>query len=68
MLPLAKQTLMDAENCKSQIRDLQEIVTGTLNIGATFSFSPILKETIKKFTAEYPGALTVLQVQNHQCS
>ena len=55
MLPLAKQTLMDAENCKSQIRDLQEIVTGTLNIGATFSFSPILKETIKKFTAEYPG-------------
>lgn len=55
MLPLARQTLMDAENCKTQIRDLHEIVTGTLNIGATFSFSPILKETIKKFLAEYPG-------------
>lgn len=55
MLPLARQTVIDAETCRSQIRDLQAIITGTLNIGATFSFSPLLKETIKNFIAEYPG-------------
>lgn len=55
MLPLARQTVMDAETCKSQIRDLREIISGTLNIGATYSFSPILMETIKDFLAKYPG-------------
>ncbi len=55
MLPLAKQTVADAENCKTQIRDLQQIVCGTLNVGATFSFSPILIETVKEFIEKYPG-------------
>lgn len=55
MLPLARQTAIDAETCKSQIKDLQEVITGTLNIGSTYSFSPVLKETIKKFIAKYPG-------------
>lgn len=55
MLPLARQTVIDAETCKSQIRDLQEILTGTLNIGSTFSFGPVLKETIKSFITKYPG-------------
>lgn len=55
MLPLARQTVIDAETCRSQIRDLQEVVSGTLNIGATYSFSPILIETINDFTNRYPG-------------
>lgn len=55
MLPLAIQTIQDAESCKSQIKDLQNVVCGTLNIGATYSFSPILVETIKEFTSQYPG-------------
>ena len=55
MLPLARQTVIDAETCRSQIRDLQEGLTGTLNIGATYSFSPILIETINEFISKYPG-------------
>lgn len=55
MVPLVKQILHDAEVCKSQIMDLQELITGSLNIGATFSFSPLVKETIKDFISRYPG-------------
>lgn len=55
MVPLVKQILHDAEVCKSQIMDLQDLITGTLNIGATFSFSPLVKETIKDFISRYPG-------------
>lgn len=55
MLPLARQTVIDAETCKSQIKDLQEVITGTLNIGSTFSFGPLLKETINTFITRYPG-------------
>lgn len=55
MLPLARQTVIDAETCKSQIKDLQEVLTGTLNIGSTFSFGPLLKETVKTFISRYPG-------------
>ena len=52
MLPLARQTVIDADTCKSQIKDLQEVLTGTLNIGSTFSFGPILKESVKRFINE----------------
>ena len=55
MLPLARQTVIDADTCKSQIKDLQEVLTGTLNIGSTFSFGPILKESVKRIINEYPG-------------
>lgn len=55
MIPLVKQILQDAENCKSQIMDLKEMLSGTLNIGATFSFSPLVKETIRNFIDRFPG-------------
>lgn len=55
MLPLARQTINDAETCRTQIRDLQELLTGTLSIGVTYSFSAILTETVKEFMAQYPG-------------
>lgn len=55
MLPLARQTVIDADTCKSQIRDLQEVISGSLNIGATYSFGPILIETVNNFTSQYPG-------------
>lgn len=55
MLPLAIQTMQDAESCQDQIRDLQRMLTGTLNIGVTYSFGPILAETINTFMHQYPG-------------
>lgn len=64
LLPLARQTLMDASSCKVQIKDLQEMLTGELNIGVTYSFSPILTETVKNFMKEYPGVKLNIQYKN----
>ncbi len=55
LLPLAIQTIQDAEACKAQVNDLKEMLTGELNIGVTYSFSHILTQTIKNFVREYPG-------------
>lgn len=55
LLTLAKRTLDDAESCRNQIRDLQQMLTGTLNVGVTYSFGPILSDTVKIFMKEYPG-------------
>ena len=55
LLPLAIQTIQDAEACKAQVNDLKEMLTGELNIGVTYSFSHILTETVKNFVKEYPG-------------
>ena len=64
LLPLARQTLMDPSSCKEQIKDLQEMLTGELNIGVTYSFSPILTETVKNFMKEYPGVKLNIQYKN----
>lgn len=55
MLPLAQATVHDAESCLTQIKDLNHLVSGSLSIGVTHSFSPILTETVKAFLKLYPG-------------
>lgn len=55
LLPLAMQTIQDAESCKNQISDLKQLLSGEINIGVTYSFSSILSETIRLFMKEYPG-------------
>lgn len=54
MLPFALRTIRDAETCAERIHDLQKLLTGTLNIGVTYSFSPILTETVISFMKMYP--------------
>lgn len=54
LLPHALQTLHEAETCVERIRDLQHLLTGSLNIGVTFTFSPILTETLLSFMKHYP--------------
>lgn len=54
MLPFALRTIHDAETCVDRIHDLQKLLTGTLNIGITYSFSPILTETVISFMKMYP--------------
>ena len=54
MLPFALRTIHDAETCADRIHDLQKLMTGTLNIGITYSFSPILTETVISFMKLYP--------------
>lgn len=55
LFPLAQRTLHEAESCRNQVRDLQQMLTGVLSIGVTYSFSPIFTATVKRFMKEYPG-------------
>lgn len=55
LLPLAQRTLQDARDCINQIKDLQEMVSGELIVGVTYSFCPVLTETVKNFIDAYPG-------------
>lgn len=54
ILANARQALREAEMCAERINDINDLSTGTLNIGVTYSFSPILTETILTFTKRYP--------------
>ena len=55
MLPFALRTLHEAESCADRIHDLQKLLTGTLSIGVTHSFSPILTESVISFMKMYPA-------------
>ena len=54
LLPYALATLRDAELCADRINDLKEVSCGTLNIGVTYSFGPMLTETLVTFMKAYP--------------
>ncbi len=54
LLPYARRTIHDAQVCLDRMTDLKELLTGTLNIGVTYSFSPILTETLISFMKVYP--------------
>lgn len=67
LLPLAKRTLQDARDCANQIRDLQKMVSGELIVGVTYSFCPILTETVKNFIDNYPGVkLRIISRSNEE--
>ncbi|MDE6629291.1 MAG: LysR family transcriptional regulator, partial [Muribaculaceae bacterium] len=55
LLPYARATVNDAERCLQRMADLKELLCGTLNIGVTYSFGPILTETLVDFMKLYPG-------------
>ncbi len=55
LLPRARKTLCEAQACVSRMQDLGNLLTGTLEIGVTYSFSPILTETIIDFMKLHPG-------------
>ena len=55
LLPYAKSTIYNAESCVEHIRDVQNVLTGTLNIGVTYTFSPTLNETLLTFMKQHPG-------------
>lgn len=55
ILPFALRTIHEAGACADRVRDLQKLLTGTLNIGVTHSFSPILTESVISFMKMYPG-------------
>lgn len=55
LLPQARRTIVEAGLCSEKIIELNNLAAGQLNIGVTYSFSPILTETIVSFIKQYPG-------------
>ncbi|MCQ2227666.1 MAG: LysR substrate-binding domain-containing protein [Bacteroidales bacterium] len=54
-LPSAKRTIADADSCIDRIHDIQNLSTGVLNVGCTYTFCPLLKETVLEFIKLYPN-------------
>ncbi len=54
LLPYARTVIKDADLCMEKIHDLDRLVSGSLDIGVTYSFSPILTETLMTFMKAYP--------------
>lgn len=52
--PYAQKTIIAADACMQQAYDLNNMLIGELNIGVTFTFSPLLTETVLEFAKEYP--------------
>ena len=55
LLPVAKRTLEESDNCRRKMNDLRGALTGTLCIGVTHSFSMLLGGTIRDFMKTHPG-------------
>ncbi len=55
LLPYAMRTIQDSELCAERINDLKNVLCGTLNIGVTYSFGPMLTETLVSFMKLYPN-------------
>lgn len=55
LLPYARRVVNEARMCMNRLADLKELNTGSLDIGVTYSFSPILTETLMEFMKRYPN-------------
>ncbi len=54
LYPYAENAIHSAETCSQLIEDLKNLSTGSLSIGVTYSFSPILTETLFQFIRKFP--------------
>ena len=59
-LPFARNSILEAENGKQIIKDIKGIMTGTLNIGVTYSLSHLLRCSIIDFKKAYPGINVII--------
>ena len=55
LLPLAVDTIEASVICRNKMNDLKKVLSGTLNIGVTHSFSALVADTVKNFLKAYPG-------------
>lgn len=54
ILPYVWRCLGAATECYERANDLSEMLTGSLSIGVTFSFSSIMTEAVQDFLKKYP--------------
>ena len=52
--PCAVQVLEEARAGVERIKDVKTLKVGTLSVGATYSFGPLLKQTVLDFYRKYP--------------
>ena len=52
--PCAVQVLEEARAGAERIKDVKALKVGTLSVGATYSFGPLLKQTVLDFYRKYP--------------
>ncbi len=55
LLPFARNTVQQSENCANRMNDLNGLRCGSLNIGVTHSFSRINEEALSEFIKVYPN-------------
>lgn len=53
-LPHAIKVIEEAQVCSDKIRDVKDLHAGTLNIGSTYTFLPLLMQSILSFYEQYP--------------
>lgn len=54
LVEYAQKVVVDADICQQKMTDLKDLLTGELNIGVTFTFSPLLTETVLEFIERHP--------------
>ena len=54
-LPYAKQVLKDVDKSTERMNDVRQLKIGTLNVGATYTFCPLLADTVRDYMKKYPG-------------
>lgn len=54
-LPYAKDIAEDVRSGVARIKDVSGLSVGTINIGATYTFCPLLGKTIEEFMKEHKG-------------
>jgi LysR family cyn operon transcriptional activator len=54
-LPYARKTVKDAEDGRDQLKDLLNLQTGTLVVGATYGLTNLLAKAILEFNTKYPN-------------
>ena len=54
-LPYAKQVLKDVDTSTERMNDVRQLKIGTLNVGATYTFCPLLADTVRDYMKKSPG-------------
>lgn len=55
MLEYAKKTIRAAEECQQHVSDIKQAKSGTLSIGVTNTFIPMVTQVLSEFSRLYPG-------------
>lgn len=55
MLEYAKKTIRAAEECQQHVSDIKQAKSGTLSIGVTNTFIPMVTQVLSEFSKLYPG-------------